>query len=53
MTMRIVVVLPAPLPPTKPVSRPAGTAKLTPSTARIVAEGAGQAPHLDVGRGLR
>ena len=35
MIMRIVVVLPAPLPPTKPVSRPAPTVKLTSSTARI------------------
>ncbi len=35
MSMRIVVVLPAPFPPTKPVSLPAGTVKLTSSTARI------------------
>ena len=35
MTIRIVVVLPAPLPPTKPVSRPAATVKLMSSTARI------------------
>ena len=35
MTMRIVVVFPAPLPPTKPVSRPAPTVKLMSSTARI------------------
>src|SRR5689334_10406906 len=35
MTMRIVVVLPAPLPPTKPVSRPGRTSKVTPSTAVV------------------
>ena len=33
MTIRIVVVLPAPLPPTKPVSNPAGTSNDTSSTA--------------------
>ena len=33
MIIRMVVVLPAPLPPTKPVMRPPGTVKLTSSTA--------------------
>jgi hypothetical protein len=33
MIMRIVVVLPAPLPPTNPVSRPAGAVNETSSTA--------------------
>jgi hypothetical protein len=33
-TTRIVVVLPAPLAPTKPVSEPGGTEKVTASTAR-------------------
>ncbi len=33
MMMRIVVVLPAPLPPTKPVNWPSGTAKDTSSRA--------------------
>src|SRR5690349_24940396 len=33
MTIRMVVVLPAPLPPTKPVIRPAGTSNDTWSTA--------------------
>ena len=44
MTIRMVVVLPAPLPPTKPVSCPGGTSKDTWSTAVHVAEAPGQLP---------
>ena len=44
MTIRIVVVLPAPLPPTKPVISPAGTSKRHVVDGRVLAEPSGQLP---------
>ena len=49
-SIRRVVVLPEPLGPRKPVTRPAATSKLRSSTARTAPKLLGQASHLD-GRG--
>ena len=46
-SMAIVVVLPAPLPPSRPTVAPAGTAKPMSSTARVSAVALGQVLHPD------
>ena len=52
MIMAMVVVLPAPLPPSRPTIEPRGTEKLMPSTATHVAVGLGEVGDGD-GRDLR
>ena len=53
MIMRMVVDLPAPFGPRKPVTCPAWTVKLTPSTAVLLAVDLGQACCLNHGMFLR
>ena len=47
VSIRTVVVLPAPLGPSTPITEPSGTAKLTPSTATVSLEVLDQVDRLD------